>query len=597
MAIVVSALATSAALAIGCSDDAPPVMSEQQEAATERSASTASSATSETSDQGQASNESNESATTQQAQTDSQEMASVASSSLAEAEAAYLAWSEQLETMVMDIRLDLSLGVLSTELPGSISMQVEPLVMLVSLDASGVTGILMPTNGEDESADSLLMHVLISEDAAYMSMPELGGWIDLSADLETALSGLSATLGADPTSLVDADQLAQAIQCAATVGGDVTVAQVDGEDVWVIDCRIDAEAMNEASADLLAEFGIDPVEAGIESLSLSMIVSQETGAPLRMESVQTLDDSLRFGMAGDGAEDGDEGEESGFSVTTVMTLRSFNEPVEFPSPEPLIDGSLLGLGGDSQSAEGAGSPGSDESSGADFDELPSADALYDLAEAWAMSQDELHMELVVDALIDGDMRTSTSEVLSSRTQGKFETVVHVDENGPFRLLWTRDGIWTSDADVAGQPSWVASSPALLGFDGASVDDFLANPDRLNLEPLRPLVGQAWVSREIKGDEPPLFEVGIEWGFVESDSQHFDRLADVLKGVLAELLAESIVIESIDYYSTTLTMVGDAGEVSGQVTTAEIVSNAGPVQFDAQLRMLPGRPVSFSPAPE
>ena len=507
----------------------------------------------------------------------------------AEAEVAYRAWSENLQTFVLDADIEVNFGGLETQFQMVISMQVEPLTILMSIDGSVDTEL--DGRESEQAAVPIQMQILIGEESAYLSMPELGGWVDASEDFDELLDGLTGLLGAAPEDFADLDGLGQAFGCVEVVGGAISVERYAGEPVWMVDCEIDVEALNEASAQALTAMGLEVVDSGIETMHLRMAISQATGAPLLIESRMTLADP--FGLMGGDADDSGEEAEAESYVSQTVALRSWNEPIEFPTPEPLVDGSLL---------DALVEPGDDEFSDGDASsweppELLSAAELVELAADWMAGVDELQMEFAVEATIDGEQRRASTLMRSSRSRGAFETSVTIDESGGFRLLWTRDGIWTSEADVDGGPVWTPSDPALLGFAGQSVDQFLAEPAWLDPEPLRALLDLAWLSRTIEGGGPPVYELVIESGPLEPGDAHFERIAETLKADTAELLAASVTITSIGHYSTSVTIVGDEGAIAHQVTSAEFESSAGWVALEAIAQVSADGPIEFSQPPQ
>ena len=510
---------------------------------------------------------------------------------LAAARSAFEAWVANLESWEMAIDVDLNLGGLSAQIATTVAVRLEPYMALATIDASSlfeVAGELAgeQAGGEEAGLDEpLLMRVLISEDAAYLSMPEMGGWIDLSDQFDEALDSLSALLGADPTDLADRDQLGQTFGCVDVVGGSTTEGQHAGEPVWLVECTVDVEMLDASAARQLQEWGIDASAGEIDSMQLRLTVSQASGAPLLVETEARLQDA--FGLSGDDSDDANE--EPAFYVSTVASLLSWNEPIEFPAPEPLIDGSFLEPLDDFDEDSGS----EDYSSGDEPPELLSPDQLLDLAANWVDSADDLHVQFVAQAAIDGEARLASTIVRSSRVVGAFETTVNIDDASTFRLLWNRDGIWTSDVEEDGRPVWTPSSPALLGFSEATVDEFLHRPDRFNLEPLKLLLNISWVTRTTGGGGPPVYELVIESGPLTADDDLFAQVAGILKADMAELLAESVTITSIEYYSTVLTLVGSDGELTNQQTTAEFQTSAGPVELVASLHVIGDGSLQFS----
>lgn len=502
---------------------------------------------------------------------------------LEEAYSAFTAWSEELESIVLEVETDFNLAGLAAQMSATVSAAFEPLTILTTLDASQLLAMFGAGEaGEAEAEEELLlMAILMTEDAVYLTMPMADGWIDLTSEAEGVLEGLTGLLGGDPSQIADVAQLGQAFGCIDAVGGSTTVGSHNGEPAWIIDCDIDVDALNEAATAALREQGIEVVDSGIDAMRLRLAISQATGAPLLIETEATLRDA--FGLQDD---DSDDQTEPQFYINTVTHLTSWNEPIDFPTPEPIIEGSLM---------DAFASDRDDGFVAVDSEppEMLNAEQLLDLATQWVDNTDEMHLQFVAQAMIDGESRLAATTSLGSITQGAFETAVNIDDGSTFRLLWNRDGIWVSDSEENGQPIWTPSNPALLGFAGKTVDDFLAEPDRLELEPLRELLGISWVTRTIEGGRPPVYELVIDSGYMVPGDPNFDLIVEMLKGDTAELLAENVTIEQIDLFSVVITLMGDDGELVSQVTTAEFVTNAGRVELLASLNLVSDGPIVFS----
>ena len=505
---------------------------------------------------------------------------------LDEAFAAFTAWSEGLESIVLEVEADFNLAGLAAQISATVSAEFEPLTILTTLDASQL--LSMFGDGEEGEADGqddlLLMAILMTEDAVYLTMPAAEGWVDLTSEAEGVLDGLTGMLGGDPDQLADPAQLGLAFGCVDAVGGSAAVGSHNGESAWVIDCDIDVDALNAAAARALREQGIEVANGGIEAMQLRLTIGQESGAPLLIETQTSLRDA--FGLSDDAENDQDDAR---FYINTVTHLRSWNEPIDFPTPEPLVEGSLM------DAFAASADDGSDGFSSSRPEPPPLLDAeeLLDLTSQWVADADEMHLQFVAQAVIDGESRLAATTVRSSISQGAFETAVNIDDGSTFRLLWNRDGIWVSDSEENGQPIWTPSNPALLGFAGKTVDEFLAEPDRLDLEPLRTLLGLSWVTRTIEGTRPPVYELVIESGYAVPGDPNFDQIVETLKADTAELLAENVAVEQIDHFSVVTTLMGDDGALVSQVTTAEFVTNAGRVELLASLNFVSDGPIVFS----
>ena len=516
---------------------------------------------------------------------------------LAEAEAAYQAWSENLDTMVFDVVMEFDIDGMAMPTTAKAVYQTEPFMMLMSMDMRGMLEDLDYLS-EDEAAslaEFLQMQILMTEDDQYLSMPSLGGWVDLSEDLDALLGEFAAAMLGDPAAFADLSGVDQSFYCAEVADGAAPVAYdvYEGKQVWLIDCAIDAAAMGEDVEPMLVELGFDPELAHLvhhqmyESMSgqLRAVISRASGAPLLLELSMALTDV--FAAEDEGS--GDEG--MNLSMRFAQTLRSWNEPVSFPTPEPLIDASVLDslmLGGDAADW--------DEQAGDGFrnpPELLTSNELLELARAWALSVDELTLQFDAQAVIDGEARTAATAIHSSKSQGAYETAVVIDGAEAFRLLWNRDGIWTGVEEADGQIVWEPSSPAALGFAAVDVDEFLADPEYIDFTTYAALLDLAWLSRTIEGDGPPVYELGIESGPRRPGEDYFEPLVELLRAATAELLAESVTIEAIDQVSTIITVHGDSGRIVSQVTTAEFDSSAGRVELAVNTAMSTGGMIEFS----
>ncbi len=597
--LIVSVVAVGTLFAACGGDDEPSQTQPQQQqtAQAERSDDESSAQRSATAARTQSTQESAEQGATQAAeQVEAQPDADggLEDPLFAEALAAFESWAAGLESFEMAVDVDINLGGLSSQLETMILVQVEPFMALTTIDASSLFGMVSSFADDEEATldEPLLMQVMISEDAAYLSMPQIGGWIDLSDQFEETLEGLTGLLGTNPEDLTDPNQFGQAFGCIETVGGSIAEGQHGGEPVWIVDCLIEVDLLNASAEGQLRSQGIDVTEAGIDTMRLRLTVSQTSGAPVLVETDARLRDAfaLSDGLS-DGSDDADGAGEDApeFYVSTMASLLRWNEPVEFPTPEPLVDGSLLE---DFEEPSAAASPGSFGSSD-EPPELLTPEQLLELASIWVANVGELQIEFVAQAVIDGEARLASTIVRSSRVQGAFETTVNIDGESTFRLLWNRDGIWTSDIEEDGEPIWAPSNPALLGFAGMTVDDFLADPDRLTLDPLHALLNISWATRTIEGSGPPVYELVIESGPLSPEDERFEQVSEILKADTAELLAESVTVESIEHYSTIITMRGNDGEITGQVTTAEFETDAGWVELVASLNLISDGPIEFS----
>ena len=595
-AVLLSLVTTAIALGVllvGCAGDEQQTEPEQQQAQTQQAQATQDKADASQRPTTRAQSSAAEAAQDEQSTSqDAEDAATTAFSDplLAEAAAALEAWIADLETMVVDATIVFSLFGVDARMAATGVYQAEPLGILTTLDASALFGVFQELSDSEaeQAGESLTLQILLLGEDTYMSMTGLPGWVDLSDPVAAGFAVFGGLPGGDPATLADPAGLKQTLWCVETVGGDVSVAEHEGEEVWLVDCEIDVVGLTGAAMQSLQEQGIELFDAGVEVMRLRIAISRSSGAPLWIESEATLADPFAF----NGTEDDNQQESASSYVTSLTTLRSWNEPVELPTPEPLIDASLLdGFLGEDAPSDSASDPGSDATFASG--ELLEADELLVLATEWANTVDELQMQFEAQAVIDGESRLASTVVRGSRVQGIFETEVEIDEASTFRLHWNRDGIWISAEEAEGEFVWEPSDPALLGFAGVTVDDFLANPDRINLAPYAELLDLSWLTRTVEGSGPAVYELVIESGPRLPGDDFFDQIVELLKAETAELLAESVIVESFDHYSTIITIYGDNGEVVSQVTTAEFQTNAGRVELVASLNLVADLPIEFS----
>ena len=515
---------------------------------------------------------------------------------LAEAVDTHRAWVDSLTSFEMTVETQLNAGGPVTDVASEIAFQRQPFKVLTTIDYTPFAELAGGLNGlEFDDDEPLVMRVLLEADAAYLSFPGLPGWVDLSDDLGATLDELSVLLGGNPSDLANPEQLTeQAFGCVDAVGGSVVETEIDGEAVWLIECDIDVEQLTDAAASQLRAQGMETDGVGIETMRISLAIAKNTGAALLIESVVTIEDL--FGLSADSDDQGDQEDQQQLFISSVSRLVSWNQPVAFPTPEPLVDGSMF----DATATNGSGSGASDGASFSSDGGEPLSDpaVLLDQAALWQAGANELDISFTVDAEIDGTPRRAEGVRRSSRGQGVYETTVAIDGTDPHGLIWSRDGIWTGTVE-AGETVWTASTPELLGFDSASVDAFLSNPDRLHLAPLHDLLGlEPSLARLEQGNRPVEYELEFYTFGLEPGDTHFDAIAGILKSEIAELIGGGGSVDFIEIYSTKLTIASSdtaQGVFLSLVTEAEFGTSAGYVRLTAVRtnRNPDGAPLEFS----
>ncbi|MXX79615.1 MAG: hypothetical protein F4Y69_01110 [Chloroflexi bacterium] len=593
--LVTTAIALGVLL-VGCGGDEQPAQSTQQQAQTQQE-----SAAQDEADAAERSTSSAQSSVGEAAQ-DEQAIAQDAADSeqsefsdplLAEATAAYEAWVDDIETMELYLVAEYVLFGLEMQLPVTAVFRTDPPAVWMTIDVSDLFGAAGDAAGESTEAAAMLetfaeMQVLATADGQFMTFSGLGGWIDLNEGGDLSLLDLSALLS--QTGIAAAAELGQALHCNDGTY-DVSYDRLDGENVWLVNCKIEDTILPLTDPPTPVGSNSMRAETRVELMQLRLAISRETGAPLRSEAHIVFAGTLG-GLFDSG--DGD-AEMPSFHTSAVSTLRSWNEPVELPTPEPLVDPSLLdSFFGEDTATDSASNPGSDATFAPS--ELLEADELLALATEWLNTVDELHVQIEAQAVAAGESRTASTRISTSWSRGMFEVTTILDQAHIFGVLWTRDGIWVGEGR-ADEFSYQASTPELQGFAGLTVDEFLALPDLYNFGSYASALDLSWLTRTIEGGGPPIYELVIESGPRLPGDDYFDELGELIKAEASEFLADSASIESIEYYSTVITINGASGEIVSQVTIAEFQSNAVDVLFTASIIPFAGGPIEFSIPPD
>ena len=549
-------------IAAACGDDPPaeeqPVVAQGQEAAGSEAPAEAES------ERAQA-----------EAEQEAQPSDDASSVMLAEAAAASRAWSDGVETIVLDTLTDVALGALAFEFQMTMSIQLSPLTahaVLIGLDLFGGTE-------QQEAAADLLdgsIELIITEGSLFLRLPEADGWIDAGADADGALAALPLGIDTDVSALSGLDQFDQTFACVDAAGGVIVEDTYEGEDVWIVECEVDVDAISEAVAGQLADAGLGADDLGYESMHQRLILRRPSGRAVLVENTMTLSDAEAMGLFGGGDESP--------VVRTVMRVISVNEPLTLPDPVPLIDIDAF------EAME-------EEPSAQEYEPapLPTAAELLALAAGWQAAVDEIAVGFSIEAEIDGEQRRASGVRKSSRSGAAFETEVEIDDSGTHGLLWTSDGAWT----VSPGGVWMESSAVALGFGSLTVEQFLANPDRLNLSPLGALADDAAsIARTEIGGRPTEYEVGFYEFGLEAGDERFEAIANILKAEIAELVGDGVGIERIEIFEATLTLQSSEeaeGMFVSLVIYAEFESSAGWVYLNASRDSLnlDGAPLLFS----
>lgn len=489
----------------------------------------------------------------EQAQGGATEQSTVADGPNAAAQAALEAWSLTLSTVEMTVEVEIESDFFDFNTVTQVALQLEPLTIWVQLELPEELAAMF---GDDA------LQMLLAEDGAYLSMEQFEGWVDFGAAAGVDIMALLSTTGFDPNSLTNLEQLTAPFTCLNAAGGEVSEVTFEGRPVWMLDCDIDPESMAEV-ADEIANSGLALPGDGVEIVAMRvlMAIDRESGAPLLIDSDITVAEPQS------GAES---------QVRSIARLLSWNEPLQFPVPEPLVDPSVLEtLGGPVTNGEAAAQPGSDAFT---------PEAQLELAEAWFATTNALALEIESEATIAGTPQSAYTVVLRSLSDGKYETSTTLNQGVTFRFLWTRDGLWLSELDdpESGAPQWTPTNPDLLGLGNQTVDEFLAGQARIEFNALRGLLESAYLERT-EDASGVRYRVTFERGGIVPGDELHAAAAAFLRAEAAELLVEDVEIGEIYSMSVMLDLHGESGSFAQNIVQAEFNTELGLVALTSTTR--------------
>lgn len=269
-------------------------------------------------------------------------------------------WSAQLTSFEMRLSVATEVEGFAFNQSVFLQTQLEPLQLYMEIDIGDLVGAI---TGPAEDADSAAtdepaadepppatIRMLLLDDRAYLSLSE-DGWAAVPAgDLFGAnLSALTGGLSDDAAAAITA-QADLALLCAELIGGSVLEGELDGAPVWIVSCDVDADAMAAildamqllGQAALPAGLPVDQALDAIETLSYTVHISQNDGALLAFNVALTLDGDLlneeQTDQAAQNAQNAQGAQSIGrMTVATTGRLTAWNQPITFPTPEPLIE--------------------------------------------------------------------------------------------------------------------------------------------------------------------------------------------------------------------------------------------------------------------
>ena len=489
------------------------------------------------------------------------------------AEAAYGAWLKGVETLAFNVSADIDrraagIEVVHSEL--STLVRLEPFAVLVESD--GLWQLAMSAamsagvNAAELSDEPIRWQLLIEDpDSHYISYSPVDGWAYV--DEEVGHEDLTGLIGANPAEFIDLRFFSKIFGCVDAVGGSIGVDVHEGEPVWVVDCEFTVGPLFGDDTEALHEV-IDIWWGEITSMHLRMAVSQVSGAPLQLVVVVRARGRCL-------PHEAEEQDAPTPYVRAVTTLRHWNQPVDIPAPEPLVDDETIRQSVSELFAELEGSSGAGES-GKEEERVPrlTAAELLERAESWANQVEEFEVWFQITTEEHYQHRYAGEMVRASRPQGAFETWACDYGGWRSRLLWNRDGIWVQEPAAFGALAWTASDPRRHGYWSGRVEDQLRLPERLEIESSQALLEIVTLVSSDPDDHPGTYFMRMSAGDVLPGDAHFSVLANMIFAAAGDRLSSPGEIEAVYSFLRDITFAGEQGEVAEQYTRARFRTSRG-----------------------
>jgi len=251
-------------------------------------------------------------------------------------------WAAQLTSLELQMDVAVVTDDLTIEQAITMQLRLEPLELYMQIEIADLFGGLFDAvDGEETDQDAIdqaeleealatTIQFLLVDDRAYLSLSD-EGWAELPAAelFGSEFSSLTGGFSDDAAAALTA-QANAALLCAELTGGSVIEGEFNGAPVWTVSCDVDTEAMaamlevlDSLDQDLtnIPGMPIDDALVQIETFSYTIQIDQRSGALLTFHAAMSLSD-----------------EEAGpTTIATTGRTTSWNQPLEFPTPEPLIE--------------------------------------------------------------------------------------------------------------------------------------------------------------------------------------------------------------------------------------------------------------------
>ena len=367
---------------------------------------------------------------------------------------------------------------------------------------------------DDEVADSVLRaEFSFTRDAVYIEtdeLPLLGGeaafpglqllWTEAGVWLSAApLAGwmpFEALFGAPAapaeTGIVRLSGL-QSRRALYPSNATVMEASLDGRLVWELSYELSGVQLSsflasspEAAADPYS--AMNPLGVDLLGVLAALEIGEPSPVQLQRLAARMIADPISGELLGvEMTADLPEGPQE-----MITRLASWNEPLEIPQPQPAatVD-EFVAVFFESAMALAKVEDGNP------YAMLANARDSIEQAAA-------IHMVQEISGTVGGEARAARTEIKLDRAGGRIEIATEVDGSEPYRLLWTREGLWL--ADSAGR--WQPTSPAVVGLgEYAGVDEYLTDAIQAGDDAV--LFARATVTRVLSGPDGGAIDIETE----------------------------------------------------------------------------------------
>ena len=425
-------------------------------------------------------------------------------------------WFSELESMTLEASSAVLRDGGCTQIALTVAIRVDQLAAWSVGDFSPwferYTG-LPPT----ESDQPLVMQQFLTARRVSSTVTGLDGWggrywywpLDFDEGIVHQYFGIR------PSALAAYSRDQDELDCAASEGGDILEDVRHGEAVWVVTCEVEV-------GELMPLSWGQPDDDLVQNV-LRITIDQASGAPLVTEYLRAWRD--RDGVL------------QRSSARIVLT--GWNETIDFPVPEPLVEDAEYAKLLERLTASAA-----------------RPERLLELAERRLAGQDDIAWSMDIWPDVRGAGTQDRAKVRDTRLPDAFERTVLIPEraNGGYiwnprvRLFWSRDGFWVSESELDGEPVWTPSNPAGHGFDGTTLDELISERPPFDLALFRDLFDRYEADVRLPEPGETDYFVAIVIEDLRPADPDFDRIATLLESALAGTGRGDVAVSHIDLFA-------------------------------------------------